>query len=153
MTIRYPQPMKFHKKIAQLQVDLVRPKEEVSDNNKARITEGCLLISIARALDDNSGKMDWANKILMKLNSTDVVNILCGMRTKQFPIKLIHKYQGDTSYLEVSQGERPGTFKWMIGKTIGEQKKFASIYLDAKDMYHLAVMLDASLPITAGWME
>jgi len=153
MTITYPQPIKFHKKVAQLQVDLIRPKEEKTPDGKSKISEGCLMLSIAREMGDGSGRMNWNDKILLKLSSTDLTNILCGMKLKQFPIKLIHKFNGNTSYLDVSQGERPGTYKWMIGKTQGDNKKYASIYLDSKDMYYLSVMMESSLPVTLGWIS
>ena len=64
MSISYPQPLKFHKKIAQLQIDLVRPKEEMEGDRK-RVKEGCLFLSLAKPLGD-TGRMDWANKINMK---------------------------------------------------------------------------------------
>ena len=152
MTITYPQPLKFHKKVAQLQVDLVQPKEEQDDQGKKRIKDGCIFLSLAKALGD-SGRMDWTNQIRMKLSPTDICNILVSIRGGEVA-KLFHKSEaaGTTSTLEVAPGEREGTFKWFIGKTKGEQKAFGNIYLDNKDMFYLFKMLEAALPVISGWV-
>lgn len=147
MTIKYPQPLKFHKKTAQLQVDLVRPKED--DNG--RIKSGCLFLSLAKALDDNSGRMDWDNKINMKLDPVDISKIVTGVRSGQ-PVKLFHKSDsaGSVTTLNVEAGN-PGSFKWFISKAVGDDKKLGNIYLDSGDMFHLFTMFEASLPVISGW--
>lgn len=151
MTIKYPQPLKFHKKVAQLQIDLVRPKEEERDG-KTRIKDGCLFLSLAKAKDDNSGYMDWDNKINMKLDPVDIAEIVTKVRSGQ-QAKLFHKSEaaGSTTTLEVAAGERPGTFKWFLNKTQGQNKNFGNIYLDQRDMFHLFTMFEAALPIISGW--
>jgi hypothetical protein len=152
MSISYPQPLKFHKKIAQLQVDLVKPKEEM-EGEKRRVKEGCLFLSLAKPLGD-TGRMDWANKINMKLDAVDLVNVLTGMKMKNFPIKLYHKSEaaGSVTTLEVSPGQNAGTFKWFVSKTVGENKNFGQVYLDTKDMYYISVMFESALPVISGWV-
>lgn len=148
MTIKYPQPLKFHKKVAQLQVDLVRPKEDEG----GRLKDGCLFLSMAKAKGDDSGRMDWDNKINMKLDPVDIAEIVTKVRTGA-PAKLFHKSEkaGSTTTLEVASGDREGTYKWFINKSVGEQKNFGNIYLDQRDMFHLFTMFEAALPVISGW--
>jgi hypothetical protein len=148
MTIKYPQPLKFHKKVAQLQVDLVRPKED----ENGRLKDGCLFLSVAKAKGDDSGRMDWDNKINMKLDPVDIAEIVTKVRSG-VPAKLFHKSEkaGSVTTLEVSAGDREGTYKWFINKSIGEQKNFGNIYLDQRDMFHLFTMFEAALPVISGW--
>ena len=147
MSTKYATPLKFHKKVAQLQIDLAKPKEE-----EGKTKEGCLFISLAKALDDNTGRMDWDNKINMKLGPMDISRIITGVRSGQ-PVKLFHKSEaaGSTTTLEVAAGERKGTFKWFLNKTQGQDKKFGNIYLDQRDMFHIFIMFEAALPIISGW--
>jgi len=152
MTIRYPQPLKFHKKIAQLQVDLVRPKEEESEGNRPRIKDGCLFLALAKAKQDGSDRMDWENKINIKLDPVDIAEIVTKIRSGG-TAKLFHKSEaaGSTTTLEVAPGDRQGTYKWFINKSVGGTKNFGNIYLDQRDMYHLFTMFEAALPVIAGW--
>jgi len=153
MGIQYPQAIKFHKKTAQLQFDLVRPKEEDNaTNGRKRIKDGCIFLSLAKAKQDGSDRMDWDNKINLKLDPADIAEIVVKIRSNE-SAKLFHKSEaaGSTSTLEVSQGDRPGTYKWFLSKTQGENKNYGVIYLDKKDMFHLFVMFEAALPIISGW--
>lgn len=153
MTIQYPQPLKFHKKVAQLQIDLVRPKqEEGGAEGRARIKDGCLFLSMAKAKGDGSDRMDWANKINMKLDPVDIAEIITKVRSGQ-PAKLFHKSEaaGSITTLEVAAGERQGTFKWFLNKSQGQDKRFGNIYLDQRDMFHIFIMFEAALPIISGW--
>lgn len=148
MVNNHPGALKFHKKSAQIQIDLVRRKED--DNG--RMKNGCLFLSLAKAKDDDSGRMDWENKINMKLDPVDIAEIVTKIRSGQ-PAKLFHKSEaaGSTTTLEVAPGERQGTFKWFLNKTQGQDKKFGNIYLDQRDMFHIFVMFEAALPIISGW--
>lgn len=155
--ITYPQALKFHKRTAQLQLDMNRPAEEVAENGKKRIKDGCLFLSLAKALGDDSGRMDWTNKLNMKLNGTDIVKILAGLNVKNFPIDLIHKSQKDgidaTSTLKIELGQTPGTFKVFLGRSFGEQKSYGTIYLNGEDMLYVKTMLEAALPVISGWVS
>lgn len=152
MTIRYPQPLKFHKKTAQLQIDLVRPKEEEVDG-RSRVKEGCLFLSLAKAKQDGSDRMDWDNKINMKLDPVDIAEIVTKVRTNQ-TAKLFHKNEAanSTTTLEVAPGERQGTYKWFISKTAGDNKNLGNVYLDQRDMFHIFTMFEAALPVISGWV-
>jgi hypothetical protein len=153
MTIKYPQPIKFHKKTAQLQVDLARPKEE-QQGDRTRVSTGCVFFTLARALDDNSGKMDWNNKILMKIDHSDIAKIVTSARSKKFPIDIFHKSAdtGHSSTLKIEEGQNPGTYKVFMGKNAGAQKRYAQIYLNTEDMFLLFNLLEASVPVTLGWL-
>lgn len=147
MTIRYPQPLKFHKKSAQVQFDLVRPKEDESGRTKA----GCLFMALAKAKQDGSDRMDWDNKINIKLDPVDISKIVTGVRSGQ-PVKLFHKSEAanSTTTLNVEAGN-PGSFKWFISKKVGENQNSGNIYLDQGDMFHLFTMFEAALPVISGW--
>jgi hypothetical protein len=153
MTIKFPQPLKFHKKTAQLQIDLVRPKEEEVEG-KVRVKDGCLFLSLAKAKEDGSDRMDWDNKINMKLDPVDIAEIVTKVRKNQ-PAKLFHKSEaaGSTTTLDVGPGEREGTYKWFINKTVGGNKNLGNIYLDQKDMFHIFTMFEAALPVISGWVQ
>lgn len=145
--IKYPQPLKFHKKKAQLQIDLKRPEED--DNG--RLKPGCLFLALAKAKEDGSDRMDWDNKINIKLDPVDISKIVTGVRAGQV-VKLFHKVESrnSTTTLNVEAGS-PGSFKWFISKKVGEDSKFGNIYLDSGDMYHLFTMFEAALPVISGW--
>lgn len=151
--IKYPQPIKFHKKSAQLQVDLARPKEEQTPEGKTRVNPGCVFFTLARALGDDSGRMDWQNKILMKIDHTDIAKIITGTRTQKFPVDIYHKSEstGNSSSLKLEPGQNPGTFKLFMGKSVNNQKSYAQIYLNTEDMFLLFNLLEASVPLTLGW--
>ena len=153
--IKYPQSIKFHKKIAQLQVDLKRPEEVEGDQGRLKIKDGCIFLTAAKQLNPDSDRMDWENKLLMKLGAVDIVNFLAGINRNTFPIKLFHKVQGTdkSSTLNVEAGDRPGTFKWSIGNSNGTDKRYVNIYLDGKDMLYLKIMFEAALPVISGWVS
>jgi len=98
--------------------------------------------------------MDWDNKIIMKLDATDISGIISGCRGNQFPVKLFHKSEGSnsSSALTIEAGERSGTFKWFISKTANENKMYGNIYLDSKDMFLMFTMMEAALPVISGWV-
>ena len=152
--IKYPQPVKFHKKSAQLQVDLSRPKEEQTQDGKTRATSGCVFFTIAKALGDGSDRMDWNNKILMKIDHVDIAKIVTSTREAKFPVDIYHKSAntGDSSTLKIEPGQNPGTFKLFMGKTRNGQKSYAQIYLNTEDMFILFNLLEASVPVTLGWL-
>lgn len=147
MTIKYPQALKFHKKTAQLQVDLVKPKED----ENGRIKSGCLFMALAKAKADNPDRMDWDNKINIKLDPVDIAKIVTGVKAGQ-PVKLFHKSEaaGSTTTLNVEAGN-PGSYKFFISKQVGENKNLGNIYLDNSDMYILFTMFEAALPVISGW--
>jgi hypothetical protein len=113
-----------------------------------------VFFTLARALGDNSGRMDWNNKILMKIDHTDIAKIVTSARSKKFPIDIFHKSadNGNTSTLKVEEGQNPGTYKLFMGKNIGGQKSYAQIYLNTEDMFLLFNLLETSVPVTLGWV-
>ena len=147
----YHFPLKFHKKITQLQVDLSKPKE-VTLGDKVKKIEGCLFLSIVKAKTDGSDRMDWDNEIKIKLAANDITEIITRIRANQ-TAKLYHSNQKTQviTTLEVAAGDKPGTYKWFISKTQNNNKQYGNIYLDQKDMYYLFLMFEAALPIIAGW--
>lgn len=152
--IMYPQPVKFHKKTAQLQVDLARPKEEQTPDGKTRVNTGCVFFTLAKALSDGSDRMDWNNKLLMKIDHVDIAKIITATRSGKFPVDIYHKSasNGDSSSLKLEPGQNPGTFKLFMGKVKGGQKSYGQIYLNTEDMFILFNLLEASLPVTLGWI-
>jgi hypothetical protein len=113
-----------------------------------------VFLDIARVREDNPDRMDWANKITMKLNARDIADLVMGVRNAG-SVDIFHKVNKDdgstpSTTLKVEPGTE-GTFKWFVGKTVGSDKKFATIYLDQKDMYLTFQMLEAALPVIHGW--
>ena len=125
-TIKYPQPLKFHKKSAQLQVDLKRPEEDEGGRTKP----GCLFLALAKAKEDGSDRMDWDNKINIKLDPVDIAKIVTGVRSGQ-AVKLYHKVEARQSATTLTvEAGNPGSYKWFISKKVGENQNFGNIYLE-----------------------
>lgn len=149
--IKYPQPIKFHKKVAQLQLDLKRP-EQKEEGGRTKITTGCVFFTLARALDDGSDRMDWDNKILMKIDVPDIAKLVAGVRTGKFPVDIFHTTGDKSSTLKIEPGQNNGTFKLSMGKKGEGANKFASIYLNNEDMYAMFNLLEAAVPVILGWI-
>jgi hypothetical protein len=149
---KYPQPLKIHKKVAQLQIDLKPARENLdAESGKVKVEDGCVFFSLAKALDDKSGKMDWHNKILMKIEHGDIAKIVVGVRNGK-TVDLFHKSSEiKSTTLKVEAGQNPGTFKLTMGVADGSYKSISSIYLNTEDMYVMFNLLEASIPLTAGW--
>jgi len=132
----------------------MRPKEVEEDGRK--ITKsGCVFLEIAKAKNDGTDRMDWENKIIMKLSTKDIADLVMGVRGSG-NVNIFHKVDkpdgtSPSSTLKVEPGTE-GTFKWFVGKTVGNDKKFATIYLDQKDMYLTFQMLEAAIPVIHGWV-
>lgn len=149
-TIKYPEAVKFYKKSSELQVKLAKPQADES----GKITrKGAVFFEIAKALaggDARNPRMDWANKIIMKIGTNDVAQIMHGLRTKQPEIKLFHQNAEGNSSCIIKPGNE-GSYQVSVFKTAGEVKKNASLYLSGPDMIVLTNLLQASLPVTLGW--
>lgn len=148
---KYPQALKIHKKTAQLQLDL-KPAKEVLDSasGKTRVEEGCVFFSLAKALDDQSGKMDWNNKILMKIDHNDIAKIIMGVRSGK-NVDIFHKTADDRSTTLKIEAGQPGTYKFVMGKKDGSQSGMATVYLNTEDLFVIFNLLEAAIPLTLGW--
>lgn len=147
---KYPQPVKFHKKTAQLQVDLKPAREEQLPDGKVKVEEGCLFFSLAKALDDNSGKMDWNNKILMKIEHNDIAKIIVNVRSSK-PVDIFHKSSETKSTTLKVEAGNPGTYKLTMGIKDVQRQAMYSIYLSSEDMFVLFNLMESSIPLTLGW--
>jgi hypothetical protein len=155
--VRYPQSLKIHKKLAELQINLLKAKDvEDPSTSKVKTEAGCLFLDIAKPLGNGSDRMDWENKITMKLGHRDIAQIITGIRGPDKKVDLIHRVEKDgvpsQSTLKIEPGE--GTsFKWFVAKTVGDNKKNATIYLDTVDMYSVFNLLESSVPLILGWVD
>lgn len=149
---KFPQAIKFHKKVAQLQIDL-KPCSEKLDpaSGKTRVEEGCLFFSIAKAKTDGSDKMDWDNKINMKIDNVDTAKIVTGVRAGRFPVDIFHKTSDVKSTALKIEAGNPGSYKLSMSKKEGADNQFASVYLSNEDMFLMFNLLEASVPLTLGW--
>ncbi len=153
--IKYPQALKFHKKSAEMQLNLLRPKD-VEEGEKVRTESGCIFLDIAKPKGDGTSHMDWANKITMKLSSRDIAQLVMGIRVEK-KADLIHRVEKpdgtfSQTTLKVEPGERD-TFKWFIAKSLGTESKNTTIFLDRQDMYLAFNMLEAVVPVIHGWSD
>lgn len=95
--------------------------------------------------------MDWHNKILMKIEHGDIAKIVVGVRNGK-TVDLFHKSsEVKSTTLKVEAGQNAGTFKLTMGVADGSYKSMSSIYLNTEDMYIMFNLLEASIPLTAGW--
>jgi len=142
----YPEPVKFHKKSSQLQVQLKRPS--VGDDGK--ILRGCMFFEIARA-KEGTDRMDWDNKINMKIGVSDIGKILAGLKSRS-EIKIYHENSRGSSTLNIAEGQQPGTYAFGFSKKEGQNDaNRAMIYLNAEDMNVFLILLEAGLPQMLGW--
>jgi hypothetical protein len=149
---KYPQPVKFHKKTAQFQVDL-KPAREIADEStgKLKVEEGCIFFSLAKALEDGSGRMDWNNKILMKIEPNDIAKIVVGLKSNK-SVDIFHKSsEVKSTTLKIEAGQNPGTYKFTMGMKDGSRNLMGNIYLNSEDLFVIFNLLEASIPLTLGW--
>lgn len=148
-TIKYAETVKFYKKTAELQVKLLKPEADES----GKITkEGCLFFEMAQAIPgDTEGRIDWKNKIIMKIGINDLGALLNGIRYELPEVKLFHKTASGTSTFTLAKGQNPGTYGVSLYKVAGEQKLQARMYLNSADLIVLEKVLEAGLPVILGW--
>jgi len=148
---KYPQPVKFHKKTAQLQIDLKPARENLDESGKTKVEEGCVFFSLAKALDDNSGKMDWNNKILMKIEPNDIAKIIVGLKSNK-TVDIFHKSsETKSTTLKIEAGQNPGTYKLTMGLKDQSRNSMGNIYLNSEDLFVAFNLLENSIPLTLGW--
>ena len=78
--IEYPQALKVHKKSAELQFQLAKPKK-VDEGGRSVNKLGCVFLEVAKAKEDGSDRMDWENKI------TIAQQVLWGSFNSNWPTK------------------------------------------------------------------
>lgn len=141
----FPEPVKFHKRSSQLQVHLKKPYVKEGDE----ISRGCLFFEIANAVE-GSDRMDWDNKINMKIGVSDIGKILAGLKSGQ-DIKIYHENAQGNSALNIASGQQPGTYSFSFSKKVGSDLKRSQIYLNAEDMNVIMILLQSGLPLMLGW--
>ncbi len=147
--IKYAETLKFHKRKAELQVKIAKPEADEA----GRISrKGCVFFEIANALPSSGTdtRMDWSNKIVMKIGVNDIAQMLYGLRTRAPEIKLYHQNDSGSSACNIKPGNE-GSFSFSIFKKMGEQTSQASLFLSGPDVMVLTTLLQASLPVTLGW--
>ena len=150
-TVKYPETVSFYKKTAELQVKLKKP--EVDDAGRiVKGKEGCMFFEAARAIpNDPDGRIDWNNKIIMKIGVNDIGQMVAFLSGKTDTCKLFHKNSsGAASTLEMSVGEK-GSVGVRIAKKVGDTVTDARLYLSGSDSIILEELLKHSLPITLGY--
>lgn len=164
--IRYPALYEVHKKeMGSLQFGLSRPQEEtVASRDPARppriVTHpGAIYLEAASPLPGGDGdRMDWANKVTVKLSASDLSEIICAIRFKEFPPTdkplVYHSYQGVATMVDVRPGEQPGTFRWhVLRRGGGKPERRVGLYLSRAETYLLLTLFDHALPVLFGWSE
>ena len=77
--------VKFHKKKSEFQMSIVKPEyDQKGYVNK----KGMIFFEIANALQGQD-KMDWANKVVMKICVSDIGKIMANLKTGQ-DVKIYH---------------------------------------------------------------
>jgi hypothetical protein len=146
--IKYPEAVKFYKKKSELQVKLAKPE---TDEAGKTVKKGAVFFEIANAIPGSEeGRIDWSNKIIMKIGTNDIAQILHGLRTRAAEIKLFHQNDTGSTTCIIKPGNE-GSFGLQIFKTVGNDKKNSQLYLSGPDMVVLSSLLDAALPVTLGW--
>lgn len=146
--IKYPETVKFYKKNAELQLKIAKPE---GDERGGVGKKGAVFLEIAKAIPgDENGRIDWQNKIVMKIGTNDIGNIVYGLKTRSPEIKIFHQNQAGSSACSVKPGQN-GSYQVSVFKNAGDQKSNASLYLSGPDMVVFSNLLQAALPVTLGW--
>lgn len=149
-TIKYAETVKFHKKKAELQVKLSKPE---ADEAGKIVKSGAVFFEIANALPGTEAdpKMDWQNKIIMKIGVNDIGVLLDTYHSGLEESKLFHQTeQGNSTSLTMKKGEN-GSYLIGISKKIADKQLKAGLYLSAPDMEIFSIMLKSALPTILGW--
>ena len=155
--ITYPRSVKIHKKSAELQFSLMRPKDIKDETGKVKSSEtGCIFLEIAKPKNDGTEYMDWDNGLRMKIGPRDIAQIVSGVRSTG-TTKLFHRSEKEGSVptdttLNIDPGN-DNTFKWSVFKNQGDSKRNVTIFLDQYDMFMVFNMLEAAMPVIHGWVE
>ena len=149
--IKYPEKISFYKKnMANLQVNLKKPEAD-DDGKIIPGREGCVFFEMASAIKgDPDGRIDWKNKVIMKIGVNDIGQILAFLNGKASECKLFHKSKTGSSTCEMTAGTN-GSLGVKIGKKSGETSLFSSMYLSPGDIVVLRTMLTSGLPKMLGW--
>lgn len=146
--IKYPETVKFYKKNAEVQFKIAKPE---ADERGGIGKKGAVFLEIAKAIPgDENGRIDWQNKIVMKIGTNDIAEIVYGLKTRSPEIKLFHKNSVGNTACNIKPGQN-GSFQLSVFKNAGDVKSNASLYLSGPDMVVLSNLLQASLPVTLGW--
>lgn len=149
-TIKYAETVKFHKKQAELQVKLSKPEADES----GKITRsGAVFFEIAKALPgtESDPKMDWANKIIMKIGVNDIGVLLDCYQSGLPEAKLFHQTEQGASSSLLTKAGKDGSYSVGISKKNGDKSLQVGLYLSASDLVILTTMLRAALPTILGW--
>ena len=147
-----PAPFMVYKGSAALRLQLLpaAPKEEGSDF----AAEGCIMLEMANAKEGKSRTYDWENKIIFKLSSKDVGDILAFLKKgAKGDVSLIHdpsKVSGADTNLPVkilAINEHEGKWFWKL--TFGEEKR--SIPIDMSELVRMQQLLNMGVVKIYGW--
>lgn len=151
--IKFPESVSFYKKTAELQVKMKKPEAD-ADGRIVKGKDGCMFFEMGKAIPgDANGRIDWNNKIVMKIGVNDIGQLLAFLSGKTDVCKLFHKNaNGASSTCELSAGEK-GSVGVRISKKVDEnaQAISAQLYLSGPDSIILEELLKASLPVILGY--
>ena len=155
--MRIAMSVKFHKKkLGEIQFHPSVPFRETQGDGKLKDREGAVYLDIASPLKNGDGdQMDWANKLVFKLNATELSVIIAMARQNLFPIRMIHDHNRNKTTLTietgnvVANGDLKGlmTYRWSVGRN----GVYHNVYLNAAEMHQIFNLFEAIQPILVGW--
>ena len=147
-----PAPFMVYKGSAALRLQLLpaAPKEEGSDF----AAEGCIMLEMADSNPGENRTYDWENKIIFKMVSKDVGDVLAYLKKgAKGNVKLIH----DPSKVPGADANQPKKIldinehegKWFFALVFGDKK--LSIPVDLSEMVRIQQLLNEGVVKIYGW--
>lgn len=135
----------FKKKAGALQFSLLLP----TYNEKGYVErEGCIMAEMAKCLE-NSDNCDWTNKIIVKLGTPDLLQMMTALKTKS-AIKLYHKTEKSSTAIDFKPGSE-GSFNWTVRKMADDKTNTYMMYLSVQDCLLIVTLFEAAIPKIYGW--
>lgn len=149
----YSLPAKYYRaKVGEMQIKYSLPTHDAGENKDR---QGAFYLTMARPLPGDGTRMDWNNKLMMKLSSQEISLIIVKARKELFPINLVHKSDNGTTSLFVEKGNTVAngdlagldTFCW----TLKRGSSFAKTYLNEAQMHELFGLCEGVQHQLYGW--
>lgn len=116
--------------------------------------EGAVFIEAAPTIGPN--EYDWQNKIIFALSTNDIGKVLVtlkggeGCSIYHDPDTGTERKNTRAKRLTIEPGNT-GTFKVALSQQLGEEKRYASLYIDAGEAQILTALLTRAIGRILGW--
>lgn len=154
-----PAPFVIYKGSAALRLQLIPAKPK--DPESEYLAEGCIMLEMAKAKgeanDAGNRTYDWDNKIIFKMVSKDIGDILAYMKMgAKKELKLVHdsskapgtQVADDQKYKSLYINESDGKWFWSLSTS---KENRVSCPVDTSEMVRIQVLFNTGIEKIHGW--